>query len=171
MRSSFTMLIFSIAQIGCSSSYIVSSSANMQRVSFTDFNAAAENKAAKIILQNDSTLHVQGVLAQPDSMFWLQPLTRLRVAVPTQNIKKIVLKNPGLGLLEGAGIGVLAGGGGGLIVGAIWSSTFEDNLARSISFILPPLIGTGAGLLVGAISGATLGHTYEYEFLQEVGKP
>ncbi|MDO8549447.1 MAG: hypothetical protein Q7S39_04740 [Ignavibacteria bacterium] len=169
MKSSFAILIFGIAQIGCSSSYIISSSPQDDRLSFSEFNAAAEFEKAQIVFQDDSTLYVQGVLAEPDSTSWLHPTTGARVTVPTYKIKKIVLTNRTLGALEGAGIGLLSGGGAGLLTAAIWVGSPED--LEGLAYIILPAIGGGAGLLTGTIIGVVGGHTHEYEFLNELEKP
>ena len=92
MRLSIAVLIFSIALIGCSSSYIVSSTPHDDELSFSKLNAETKNKSATIVFQDDSKLDCQEVLSAADSTSWLEPTTGARAAVPTFKIKKIFLR-------------------------------------------------------------------------------
>jgi len=111
MKLSLALLIFSIIQIGCSSSYTISSGPNDDKLAFSNLNADARNQAITIFFQEDSTSAGQELLAEADTISWLNPITGARSAVPTHKIKKIVFKNRALGALEGAWIGLSIGGG------------------------------------------------------------
>lgn len=169
MRSSFAILIFSIAQIGCGSSYIVSSSSNGERLSFSEFNAAAGREKAKIVFQDDSSLYCQEIVAEPDSTSWLDPTSGIRAAVPTHSIKKIVFTNRIRGALEGAGIGLLAGGGAGFLIGSAIEP--PDSKWKGFVTVYFSLSGGGVGLLIGTLVGVAEGHIYEYKFANQSEKP
>jgi len=171
MRSSLAIMIFSIAVVGCGSSYMVSSSSNGERLSFSEFNAAVENEKAEIVFQDSTSLHVQQVRAEPDSTSWLDPIIGARDAVPTYKIKKIILTNKTRGFLEGAGIGFLSGGAPGLLAAVGYVAASPHDEFAGIAYVAFPAMGGGAGLLSGIIVGAINGHTYEYEFVIEFEKP
>jgi len=170
MRWSFAMLIFSIAQIGCGSSYNVSSSSNGERVSFSEFNAAVENERAEIVFKDDSTLYVQRIRTEPNGTSWIQPITGVRDTVPTHTIKRIILTNRARGALDGAGVGFLSGVAAGLLVAVPYVGAHSDDEFAGLAYVVFPAIGAGAGLLIGTIIGITSGHTYEYEFPNELEK-
>ena len=168
MRMSIAILFVGIAQIGCSSSYMVSSSPDDEHISFSKLNALLVNESATIVRQDGSETHGRGILATPDSTSWRDPTTAVRSAVPTQIIKKIVLTYRGLGLLEGAGIGVLAGGAAGLLAAVV---SGPHRAEEGIAYVVLPILGVGSGLIIGPIYGVIKGHTYEYEFANELKKP
>lgn len=169
MRLSIAVLIFSIALIGCSSSYIVSSTPHDDELSFSKLNAETKNKSATIVFQDDSKLDCQEVLSALDSTSWLEPTTGARAAVPTFKIKKIFFKNRIVGTLDGGGIGLLAGGGVGFLIGSVLESPNSE--WKGFVTLYFSVIGGGVGLLVGTVSGVIKGHTYEYKFENKSEKP
>jgi hypothetical protein len=154
--------------IGCSSSYMVSSSPGAEE-SFPTFNADAKGKRATVVLRDVRQLFAKDVIAGPDSTSFLNVTAGVRIVLPTHEIDKIVFANSGLGFLEGAGIGLLAGGVGGLAAAAIivGRGAGEEGLA----YVILPLFGGGGGLLLGGIIGGTRGHSYEYKFVMEPTTP
>jgi len=170
MRTSIAMLIFSIAQIGCSSSYIVSSAPSNEHLSFAEFNlcsVAAANDRMKIVFQDNSTLDVKGVRVERDSTSWLDPTTDIRNSTQTALIKKVIFKHSAPG--EGAGIGALVGAGMGLVAAAISVAGDKSDLA-GIAWIVYPPIGAASGAFLGIIVGGAKGHSDEYEFQNELEK-
>lgn len=154
--------------IGCSSSYMVSSSPGAEE-SFPTFNADAGGRNATIVFQDGRKMGAHKVMTGPDSTSFVNTITGARTVVPTHEIDKIVFTSSGLGFLEGAGIGLLAGGLGGLAAAAIivGRGAGEEGLA----YFFMPLFGGGGGLLLGGIIGASLGHSYEYRFVREPTTP
>lgn len=171
MKWSFAILIFSITQGGCVSSSIVSSSSTSDRLSFSEFNDAADNERATVVFQDDSILIVQHIRAYPDSTSWLDPATGVPHAIPTHAIKKIILRNRTVGALDGAGIGFLSGGAAGLLVAVPYVAANQRDEFAGIAYIAFPVIGGTAGLVAGIITGVVRGHSYEYEFVEAPEKP
>ena len=163
MRSSIVVLIFSIVQIGCSSSYIVSSIPNHGDLSFSQFNDEANDRSATIVFHNGSILHGQQVLSEPYSTSWLDPTKGVRAAVPNDRIEKIVFSNRTRGTLEGAGIGLLAGGAAGFLVGSTLGSNSSTEV-RGWNTLVLSILGSGVGFFAGIFDGLAEGHTYEYKF-------
>ena len=170
MRPFFIIPFLAITLIGCGSSYIVSSESNDEHLSFSEFNTAAENEEADIVLQDDSILYVRGVRVESDTTTWQHPTTNERVAVPTHRIKKIILTNQALGALEGAGIGFLSGAVLGLVAAVPFVANSNDEYA-GFAYIIFPGIGGATGVLTGLIIGIASGHTDKYEFENELKKP
>jgi hypothetical protein len=162
------MLFLGIAQVGCSSSYIVSSTPQDEYVSLSNFNTLVKDRSARIVFQDGTTLYAQEVIAEQDSVYILDENTGRRVVMPALKIKKIVLRNRGLGLLEGAGIGVLAGGATGLLAAVV---TGPHRAEQGWAYIVDPIVGGAAGLLIGPIYGVIKGHNYEYQFTGQSKKP
>lgn len=161
MKSFLALMILAITHLGCSSSYFISSQQG-ELSSYSQFNTAAKEKKAAIVFQDDSSADAQEVLADPDSISWLPPTNNARMTVAMHKIKKVVFKNPLLGLLEGAGIGLILGGAGGLVYEGGGGGS-QDGFLGDFGG-LPTAIGAGAGLLIGTIVGGAFGHTYNYEF-------
>ena len=165
MRTSIAFVIFSIVQIGCGSSYIVSSIPAHPDISFSEFNDETKDRSTTIVFHNGSPLDCKEVHSESDSTTWLDPITGARVAVPTHVIKRIFFTSGGRGALEGAGIGFLAGAGAGLLAAVISNPSPGGGAGLGeIVYIVYPAIGGVAGLLVGVIVGGVTGHTYNYEF-------
>ena len=171
MRSSTAVLFLGISQIGCSSSSIVSSPPHDEHISFSRFNALVENEKATIVLQDGSRTNGREVHAEPDSASWLDASTGVRTAVSTPTIRKIIVTNRGLGLLEGAGIGVVAGGAAGLLGAVYVGNSYPEKWKGGIAYLVLPVVGGGAGLLLGIPTGLIIGHTYEYEFAIQSRRP
>ena len=168
MKTSIAILFFGIFHLGCSSSYIVSTSPQDEHISFSKFNAILENEKVTIVFQDDSRVDGRGILATPDSTSWLNPTTGIQTAAPTQKVKKIILTNRGLGTLEGMGIGVLAGGVVGLLTAVVTGPHPGED---GFTYAVYPILGGGVGLIAGPIYGVIKGHTYEYEFESLSNKP
>ncbi len=154
--------------IGCSSSYMVSSSPGAEE-SFSSFNSDAKGKRATIVLRDARRLFAKDVIAGPESTSFLNVTTGVGIVVPTREIEKIGLKIVGLGFLEGAGIGLLAGGVGGWVVASIMVS--NQQAESGLAYGILGLAGGGGGLLLGGIIGSAIGHTYEYTFVDGSKKP
>ena len=167
MRTIIPMLFLGIAQVGCSSSYIVSSAPQDEYVSLSNFNTLAKERSARIVFQDGTSLYAQEVIAEQDSVNILDENTGRRVVMPALKIKKIVFRNRGLGLLEGAGIGILAGGATGLLVAVV---TGPHPAEEGFAYIVGPILGGAAGLLIGPIYGVIKGHTDEYAIVGRVEK-
>ena len=165
MRLSFAILIFCISQIGCSSSYIVSSHPRDADVlTFSELNDEIKDKSATIVFQDSSTLECQSIFSRPDSTSWVNPITGARDAIPTQNIRELFLKSRGRGVFEGIGIGILSGAAVGLLSAGIAVGIGNHSHDDPYLFIGSPIYGGVLGLLTGTIVGVVNGHTYEYEF-------
>jgi hypothetical protein len=174
MKSAFAILLFCIAQIGCGSSNIASSSPHDKRLSFSQFNRDAKGKKSTIVLRDGVTIDAQEVQADPDSTAWLHQVTGGRATVPTHKIRKVVFTNRTLGAFQGAGVGLLAGAGAGLVLGAIAYSSLRDPDPPDPAlgaFVLLPAIGGGGGLVIGGIIGVVKGSRGEYEFSNDMEKP
>ena len=164
---SIVLIMSLLVSIGCSSSYEVSSSANSS-TSFDTFNMEVSDRSATIVFQDNSELNVGNIIATPDSTRFLLD-NDSTVVVPTHTIKKVVVKNHVIGLLEGFGWGVgLAvatitvvaianGNNGGSNRGIGGSSLFETYL------FFGGILGAGLGIIGGTI-GVIAGHSYEYNF-------
>ena len=171
MRSHIAILIFGITFTGCSSSYIVSSQPHeADGLSFSEFNAEVNDQSGTIIFTDSSTLDCRNILSQPDSTSWVNPITGERDARSSQNIRKIILKSRGRGVLEGIGIGILSGGAAGLLsaVTVLHVTKNGGGEPDPYIFIGMPALGGVTGLLTGCIIGAVSGHTYKYEFEDHV---
>ncbi len=168
MRTTVLVLFLAIAQPGCTSSYIVSSTPHDEDVSFSNFNALAKNRSARVILQDSTILHAQEMMVEQDSVYFLDEHSGGRTVMPTLSIKKIVFRNRILGLLEGAGFGVLAGGAAGLLAAVV---TGPHPAEEGLVYIGGPLLGGAAGLLIGPMYGVIKGHNDEYEFAGRSKKP
>jgi hypothetical protein len=164
MKVIFGVQVFCIIQMGCSSSYVVSS-APYSDPSFSTFNTDAEGRRGTIVFQDGRKMGAHRVMTDPDSTSFVNTITGARTVVPNHEIDKIIFTSSGLGFLEGAGIGLLAGGLGGLAAAAIivGRGAGEEGLA----YVFLPLFGGGGGLLLGGIIGGSLGHSYEYKFVRE----
>lgn len=165
------LLMFSIIQMGCSSSFMVSSSVSAGGSSRT-FRVEANGERdtmvfgrATIVFQDNGKVDAQDVMAAPDSTSFLNVTTGLRSVVPTDTIEKIVSTDRFFGFLEGWGIGLLAGAGAGLLAAAIAGGS------NAYGFVGLIIVGVCAGGLVGIPTGLILGHTYEYKFVHESKKP
>jgi hypothetical protein len=170
MRSPPTIFIISLGFIGCSSSYIVSSSSEGKLPSFSDFNAAAKDEKATIVFHDDSVTDAQDLRADPDSTHWLDPLTSTPVTLSTHRIKKIIFTSRIAGAFDGARIGALSGSLAGILTAAIavkhTSGGSSQYLPPGLAYLLYPMIGGCVGVIPGAIIGAVIGHTDEYGFAE-----
>jgi len=158
------LVLVLLAQLGCSTSSMVSAVPSTKRLSFAEFNlfsVAAANQDVTIVFQDKSTLRVKGVRADADSTSWLDPATGMRNAAQTSLIKKVIFKHSAAG--EGAGIGALIGAGMGL-GGAIIHMAGDKSEFAGIALIVGPPIGAGVGAIVGVIIGVGKGHSDVYEF-------
>ena len=169
MKPLFAVIIISLSQIGCTSSYIVSSSTNEECLSTSEFNSSVLNQKTEIVFNDGSLLNVQLVWTESDSIFYVHPLTSKLHAVPIQEIKKITYLSHGRGALEGTGIGLVSGGAVGFLSAAIVTKSTND--PDPYVFIGMPILGGLLGLLTGPIVGVVSGHTYEYKFVHELKKP
>ena len=84
------VLVFCSIQLGCSSSYEVSLSANADP-SFNTFNVEASERSATILFQDGGELDVRNIIASPDSTRFLNARTNEITVVPTRAIKTVVL--------------------------------------------------------------------------------
>jgi hypothetical protein len=150
------VLVFCIIQMGCSSSYVVSSSPNAD-VSFSTFNTDAEGGSGTIVFQDDSELEARNIVASPDSTRFLNAATDSITVVPTHTVKKVVFKNRFIGFLEWAGIGAVVCGG----VGIALSASHQDASGVGAAYAI---LGGPVGAVIGGVAGVVAGHNYRYEF-------
>jgi len=87
------VLVFSILQMGCSSSYVVSS--------FSTFNADAYDRSGVIEIQDGRELDARNIKTGLDSTRFLNKTTDAKAVAPTHSIKTIVFTNHGVGFLAG----------------------------------------------------------------------
>ena len=147
-------LLFSI---GCSSSYVVSSSPNADP-SFDTFNVDARDRSGTIVFQDGRKLDARNIIAAPDSIRFLNEKTNAITVVPTHTVKKVVFKNHGVGALYGLGIGALVGAA---IILVMASGPNEDE-GLVAAYTLAGAAGAGA---IGGVFGLGIGHSYEYQFV------
>jgi hypothetical protein len=162
----FGVLVFCILQLGCSSSYEVSSSPTGDS-SFTTFNVDASDRSGVIVFQDDSDLDARNIAAAPDSIRFLNEKTNAITAMPTHTVKKVVFKNHGVGFLEGFGWGAGIGIVSGAILGLIGStSKYSGSTGEDVAWATLTLgaIGGAVGGVIGGIWGVAAGHSYRYEF-------
>jgi len=161
MKVSGVLIVLCAAQIGCSSSKVVSSSPDA-RISFSDFNRVSKEGSATIVFRDGLTRSVEEVIVDADtiSFFDMEENRRLRVA--THYIKSVFYTDRARGIMEGAGIGVLAGGGAGFLYALVLPD--EGFPIERIKYFIFPAIGGAVGLVVGFMGGAVVGHTEEFVF-------
>lgn len=151
-----------LLSVGCSSSYVVSSSAN-PGPSFDIFNIEARGRSATIVIQDGGEWEGKNILASSDSTRFVIETTDAPMVVPTRTIKKVVFTNLGVGFLEGFGLGALAGSVAVLALRAAGPSGGEfSDWSYGLFFTL---LGAGAGGVLGGIPGLIMGHSYTYEFV------
>jgi hypothetical protein len=150
-------LLFSV---GCSSSYVVSSSPN-PGPSFDAFNAEMQDKTGTIVFQDGGKWEGKNILVSSDSTRFLIETTDAPMVVPTRTIKKVVFTNRGTGFLEGFGLGALAGS---VVVLALPVASSGGEFSDWSYVLFFTLLGAGAGGVVGGIPGLIMGHSYAYEF-------
>lgn len=151
-------LLFSI---GCSSSYVVSSSPNVDK-SFSTFNADAYDRSGFIVFQDGTDLDARNIVASTDSTRFLNEKTNATTVVPTLTIQKVVFKERFAGFLEGCWIGALVGVPAGVGFGILAVPKGE---LQAPDAILIGFVGGLVGGLIGGISGFVIGHSYEYQFV------
>jgi hypothetical protein len=149
------VLVFCIVQVGCSSSYEVSSSATADK-SFSTFNADASDRSGVIVFQDDSELDARNILASTGSTRFLNEATDSINVVPTHTIKRVVFKNRFIGILEWAGIGAVVFAGVGLALGAS-----HEGEEAGVAYVVYP---GPVGAVIGGIGGVIAGHSYKYDF-------
>jgi hypothetical protein len=154
------VLIFCIVQMGCSSSYVVSSSQNADK-SFSTFNADAYDRSGFVVFQDGTELDAKNIVASTDSTRFVNEKTNETTVVPTHTIKKAVFKNRGVGFLEGFGFGALAGVPTGVCLAVFGFPKGELETSEVIGI---GLMGGLLGGLMGGIPGFVIGHSYEYTF-------
>jgi hypothetical protein len=166
MKVMCSVLVFCILQVGCSSSYEVSSSP-IAGPSFNSFNVEANDRSATVLFRDGRELDVRNIMASPDSTRFLNEKTNSATVVPTHTIKKVVITNHGVGFLEGvgwgAGIGIVSGATLGLIGS---TSKYSGSTGEDVAWATLTLgaIGGAVGGFIGGIWGVVAGHSYEYEF-------
>ncbi len=150
--------------LGCSSSFNLASAPEGDSVSFEEFNAAARDKDASVVLGDDSTLRVHAVQIGASWTSWVDPGTNNRVLCPTSRVSKIVLKYRFDGAMQGALAGMEVGAGAGLLAGAALTDFLRGDtyFPRLAVFFGSAGIGAGAGVVAGAIAGVIIGHSHEY---------
>jgi hypothetical protein len=156
MKVILGVVVFCILQVGCSSSYDVSSSPNADK-SFSTFNTDAYDKSGVIVFQDDREMDARSIVASTDSTRFLNVATDSITVVPTHAVKRVVFKNRLIGSLEWAGIGAVVLGGIGLMVSA-------DNVDASGVGAVYAVLGAPAGAVIGGIGGVIAGHRYKYQF-------
>ena len=149
--------------IGCSSSYEVSSSSNIDP-SFDTFNVDAYDRSATIVFQDGRELDARNIVASPDSTRFLNEKTDAITVVPTHTIKKVVFTNRGIGFLEGFAWGALIGAATVLAVSAASPSQGHEFSGTEWTLFFMAL-GAGTGGVIGGIPGVIIGHSYEYQFV------
>jgi hypothetical protein len=156
-------LCFSLLLMGCSSSYVVSSSPKSDP-SFSAFNSTAEGRSGTVVLQDGREIGAQNIIASPDSILYQNVETRAIAVVPTNTVKKVVLTNHLTGALDGFGWGAACGAVIVMILSAVSPSSGGEfsGTAYAVFFMA---IGAGAGGVIGAIPGALIGHSSEYQFV------
>jgi hypothetical protein len=150
------LLICCTLQMGCSSSYVVSSSPNAD-LSFSSFTTDAEGGSGTVVFQDDSELEARNIVASPDSTRFLNEATDSMTVVPTHTVKRVVFKNRFIGFLEWAGIGAVVCGGVGLSLSANNKNASGVGAAYAI-------LGGPVGAVIGGVCGVIAGHSYEYQF-------
>ena len=156
------VLVFCSIQLGCSSSYEVTLSANADP-SFETFNVEANDRNATIVFRDGRELDVRNIMASTDSTRFLKDTADAITVVPTRTIKKVVFTNHGVGFLEGfawgAGIGAVTFATLALVNGeGAWGA---DLLGTTLFFAA---VGGAGGGVIGGIVGVSIGHSYEYQF-------
>jgi hypothetical protein len=154
------VLVFCIIQMGCSSSYEVSSSPDADP-SLNTFNVEASDRNGTIVFQDGSELNVSNIIASPDSTRFLNEKTNAITVVPTHTVKSVVITNHGVGSLEGLGWGALVGSATAAVLLAV-SPGVEIDSDSVVWAVL--LFGGVPGAVVGGIWGAIAGHSYESQF-------
>jgi hypothetical protein len=160
MKVVWSVLVFCILQMGCSSSYVVSSSPETDP-SFKTLNVEAYDKSATIVFRDGRELGARNIMASADSTRFLNETTDAITVVPTHTIKKVVFTNRGVGFLEGFGWGALIGSATASVLFAI-SPEVEIDSDSVVWAVL--LFGGLPGGVIGGIWGGIAGHTYEYQF-------
>jgi len=161
----FTILIFlAIFFCGCSSTYTVRSTEAEDAFSYEQMNEELKERNVTIQLRDWTDIYAKKVLIANDSISWLNRSTDEKYKVRIGRLDKIVIKNHGLGILEGLGLGLLGGGGLGLLLAGITSSDSKNSEAKAWGFLIFSVLGASLGTVVGLLSGAISGHSYIYEF-------
>lgn len=156
------VLVFCIIQMGCSSSYVVSSSPNAD-LSFSTFNTDTEGGTGTVVFHDDREVEARNIVASPDSIRFLNAATDAMTVVPTHTVKRVVFKNRVIGFLEWAGIGAVVCGGVGLSLSANNKNASGVGAAYAI-------LGGPVGAVIGGVAGVVAGHNYRYEFPLTKGK-
>jgi hypothetical protein len=146
MKVISVLLSFCILQMGCSSSYVVSSAPNAGP-SFSAFNADAEGRSGTIEFQDGRTVDAQNIIASPDSTLFVNGETGAIAVVPTHTVKEVVFTNHFTGFLEGFAYGTLAGAVTVLTMSAASHSGGEFSGWSYV--VLFTLLGAGAGGVIG----------------------
>jgi hypothetical protein len=169
LKANSGVLIICIILMGCSSSYVVSSSQNAEP-SFKTFNVDVYDRMATIVFKDGGELDARNIVASPDSTRFLNDITGAMTAVPTHAIVKVLQTNRGTGFLEGIAWGAGAGVVAGLLTGLVASASSSGNThafggadMADVTLALGAA-GGGAGVVIGGIIGVSIGHRYEFGF-------
>lgn len=158
------VLVVSLSfSIGCSSSYLISSSSTAEQ-SFDTFNVDAYGRSGTIVFQDGRKLDVQNIVAFADSIHFLNGTTGARSVVPRYTVKKIVFTNRGIGFLEGFGFGALVGAVSVLILIAASPGQGRQEFGGADFALFLVAVGAGGGGVIGGIPGVIIGHSDEYQF-------
>lgn len=166
MKIFIVVSILASLNSGCTSSYKVSRTPRANAYSLAEVNEKIIKKEATIFLLDGNEIVGTGILLNFDSTSIGNASSGKKYIIGTNDIQRIVIRNSGMGGLEGFGIGFLGGAGAGVLVGSVISSSGNQNypgLAQAAGAIGGGLLGG----LVGTIIGATRGHTYHYYVLSD----
>lgn len=149
-----------LLSIGCSSSYVVSSSPESDP-SFDTFNTNMYDRSLVVVFQDDRELDARSIVASADSTRFLNETTDSITVVPTHTINKVVLRSHGGGFVDG----LLWGGGIGAVLGVIAGLSAGEGDPHRFGYAVVGAVAVGASTgLIGGLIGLGIGHRYEYQF-------
>ena len=155
----FIFYLLLLCLTGCSSTYYIKN----DPTSLDEFNEELQGNAGTIVLKDGPDISARRMHINEDSSSWVEVKTFLNVTklakdtsrAATADIEKIVLKNKGLGAVEGLAFGAI----GGSFVGKIMASNQGDDLKKQLDAGIGSLL---LGTVGGAVLGLMIGHSYHY---------
>jgi hypothetical protein len=142
--------------IGCSSSYVVSSSPDGDP-SFNTFNTDTYDRSVVVVFRDHRELDARNIVASTDSTCFLNETTGSTTVVPTHTVKEVIFRSHGAGFVDG----LLWGGGFGAILGAVGGLASGEGGGGAV--FVAVAVGASTGL-IGGLVGLGIGHRYEYQF-------
>ncbi len=144
-----------ICLIGCTSSDWITSIPTQNSRTYSQLDEDVRGETVTIVLMSGESISGEILQVRKDSMFWVNPKSKITEALPTTAIEGIRTSNHLLGALEGLGLGALAGTL--IILADVGLSSHADDLSAPILIGLVGLAAPPVGLIIGAV----VGHRYE----------